>query len=268
MENDENYKGTDRTYTTSDNITITTTEELNDEQRIKYGLLPSTKEGIKDEMLKIIKDPKKYDSIYISNVKCQWDLIKEIEKQQLKDNKKRRNALQEFRKIVDKEHYIPNWKIKIYKANKKLKEKASDLKERINKKQVFQIRYQENESKAKRIISYLFIAGIFLLLVASLAYFIQWIDRWVYNFEYETWTWQTWFLYLSVFFFVATLFLFLSPFIVEQLKVWLNYRINKMIAKTEVYKLKLQSKIEAEMKRYEDIKKDKNESLNTKTPSL
>lgn len=128
--------------------------------------------------------------------------------------------------------------------------------------------YKEEESKAKKIISYFFIAGVFLLLVSSLAYLIQWIDRWIYDFQYQTWTWQTWFLYLSIFFFIATLFLFISPFIVEQLKVWLNYRINKMVAKTEVYKLKLKAKIATEMKRYENIKEDEDKSLNTQKETL
>ena len=55
----------------------------------------------------------------------------------------------------------------------------------------------------------------------------------------------------SIFFFIATLFLFLSPFLVEQLKVWLNYQIDKMIAKSKVYEKKLESKIEIKAQKYE-----------------
>ena len=44
--------------------------------------------------------------------------------------------------------------------------------------------------------------------------------------------------------------MFISPYIVKQLSVWLDYRINKMVARTAVYEEKLKVRIQAEKDKY------------------
>ena len=44
--------------------------------------------------------------------------------------------------------------------------------------------------------------------------------------------------------------MFISPYIVKQLTVWLEYRVNKMVARTNVYEEKLKVRIQSEKDKY------------------
>lgn len=109
----------------------------------------------------------------------------------------------------------------------------------------------QEESKYRIYASYSFIIGVFLVLTTGLIWVVQRANDLWFHFSYLNWGVEDWIFYCSIFFFIATLFLFLSPYLVEQLKVWLNYQIDKMIAKSKVYEKKLESKINAKSKKYE-----------------
>lgn len=102
----------------------------------------------------------------------------------------------------------------------------------------------------RRLTSYIFIIAVFSILASALAFFIQLANRAWFHFNYSDWSIIDWWTYISIFFFIGTLLAFLSPFIVEHLTVWLQYRVNKMVAKTKVYQKKLESKIQEKEKKY------------------
>lgn len=111
--------------------------------------------------------------------------------------------------------------------------------------------------KYRKYASYAFIIGVFLLLTTGITWCMQRANSLWFHFSYLNWGWEDWLFYISIFFFIATLFLFLSPYLVEQLKVWLNYQINKMIAKSKVYEKKLESKIEIKTNKYINLNNKK-----------
>lgn len=105
-------------------------------------------------------------------------------------------------------------------------------------------------SKGKRITSYIFIVAVFSILASGIMWTIQWMNRLLFDFNYAEWTWQDWTFYVCIFVFIGSLLLFLSPYLVETLEIWLIYRIKRIQAKTAVYQKKLEAKIEAEKEQY------------------
>ena len=102
----------------------------------------------------------------------------------------------------------------------------------------------KEEPLARKIASYLFIVAVYSILLSVFTYSLQWANRTWWNFNYGEWSFVDWWLFFSIFAFIGTLFFFLSPYIVKQLSVYLDYLVNKMVAKTKVYEKKLESKID------------------------
>lgn len=111
----------------------------------------------------------------------------------------------------------------------------------------------KKESIARKIVSYLLIIAVFSICTSFIALGVQYANRWWFHFNYEDWSFIDWWMYISIFSFIGCLFMFISPYIVKQLSVWLDYRINKMIARTSVYEEKLKVRIQAEKEKYISI---------------
>jgi len=79
---------------------------------------------------------------------------------------------------------------------------------------------------------------------------VQYANRYLFHWTYGSWSFIDWWVYISIFSFIACLFMFISPYIVKQLTVWLEYRVNKMVARTKVYEEKLKVRIQAEKAKY------------------
>lgn len=103
---------------------------------------------------------------------------------------------------------------------------------------------------ARRIVSYLFIIAVFSISCSLIALLVQYANRWWFHFNYTDWSFIDWWVYISVFSFIACLFMFITPYEVKQLSVWLDYRVNKMVARTKVYEEKLRVRIQAEKEKY------------------
>ena len=106
------------------------------------------------------------------------------------------------------------------------------------------------EPIARRIISYFFILSVFSICCSLIGLGVQWANRWWFHFNYKDWSFIDWWTYISVFAFIGCLFMFISPYLVKQLTVWLDYRVNKMVARTNVYEEKLKVRIQAEKDKY------------------
>jgi len=103
---------------------------------------------------------------------------------------------------------------------------------------------------ARRVVSYLFIIAVFSISCSLIAFGLQYANRWWFHFNYAEWTFIDWWVYISIFSFLACLFMFITPYEIKQMTVWLEYRVNKMVARTNVYEEKLKAQIQVEKDKY------------------
>lgn len=90
-----------------------------------------------------------------------------------------------------------------------------------------------------KVIRYIFILFLYNLIIALIAYITQEISTY-YQFEYASWSYIDWWIFLSVYIFLAGLFLYLAPFyekvlhtLLQRFLTWINIKYSKSIEKLE-----------------------------------
>lgn len=96
----------------------------------------------------------------------------------------------------------------------------------------------DNKNRSK-VIRYLFILFIYNLIMALITYIVQEISVY-YNFEYEKWSYIDWWIFISIFIFLAGLFAYLAPFyeecldaLLQRFLVWIRVKYSANIQKLE-----------------------------------
>ena len=103
--------------------------------------------------------------------------------------------------------------------------------------------------KKSKIIRYIFIVFLYNLIIAVISYVTQEISRY-YRFEYDKWSYIDWWIFISLYVFLAGLFLYLAPFyeeclnaLLQRFLVWIRVKHTEDVHKLEVYVDKLKEEI-------------------------
>ena len=104
------------------------------------------------------------------------------------------------------------------------------------------------KNERSKVIRYIFILILYNLIIAGIAYTTQEISIY-YKFEYSKWSWTDWWMFISIYIFLAGLFLYLSPFyeacldaLLQRFLVWIRVKYSKNTKKLEVYVNELKKK--------------------------
>lgn len=113
-------------------------------------------------------------------------------------------------------------------------------------------------AKRSKTIRYIFILFLYNLIIAIIAYATQEISTY-YRFEYSKWSYIDWWIFISIYIFLAGLFLYLAPFyeecldaLLQRFLVWIRVKYSINITKLEAHLNELK---EADRKDKLDISK-------------
>jgi len=103
-------------------------------------------------------------------------------------------------------------------------------------------------SKRSKVIRYIFILFLYNLIISIIAYATQEISR-IYNFQYDKWSYIDWWIFISIYVFLAGLFLYLAPFyeecldaLLQRFITWIRIKYSENTKKLEVYVNELKKK--------------------------
>ena len=102
-----------------------------------------------------------------------------------------------------------------------------------------------------KIIRYLFILAVYNVIIALIAYGTAYISD-IYDFEYSTWSFVDWWLFISILIVISIIGLYLAPFYDECLELLLD----RIITKLKIAKKEDETNIRKKIKELEDWLKE------------